>query len=236
MKQPNTKRNDRIGEIFSNPFGSSYTIIDYIDAHNVKIQFDNGYILKKCSYIDCKNGRIRSPFCKTVQGIGYIGIRKDGTIPRKTDYKREYMHWNAMISRCYGKTYKSYEDCTVSEELLSFAYFLDHIHEIDNYEEWVNNPNKKWHLDKDLKFKGNKIYSIKNCTFLTVTDNVKEEWQRNPKTLKVIAINLKTGEKFIFDSMRDASENLKIARSSICEVCKGKRKQAKGYKFEYYEE
>ena len=233
MTQPNTKRTDRVGEIFTNSWGSKYKIIEYRNANDVTIQFldEYGYIRKTGYRSNPKN-----PYDKTLAGVGYLGQLSNGDIPRTIDYKREYMHWNAMISRCYGKTYKNYEDCTVSEELLSFAYFLDHIHEIDNYEEWVNNPNKKWHLDKDLKFKGNKIYSIKNCTFLTVTDNVKEEWQRNPKTLKVIAINLKTGEKFIFDSMRDASENLKIARSSICEVCKGKRKQAKGYKFEYYEE
>ena len=45
---------------------------------------------------------------------------------------------------------------------------------IENYFLWLNNPNQGVSLDKDLKCKGNKVYSLETCCFLTRSDNAKE--------------------------------------------------------------
>ena len=39
----------------------------------------------------------------------------------------------------------------------------------------------------------------------------------------------------IYDSIKKAAEELELHQTGIISVCKGKIKQTKGYKFEYYE-
>jgi plasmid maintenance system antidote protein VapI len=54
---------------------------------------------------------------------------------------------------------------------------------------------------------------------------------------KIKAINIKTQKECVFDSMKEASEELNIAESSISEICNKKNRiTAKGYLFEYIEE
>lgn len=89
---------------------------------------------------------MKNPYEKTVLGVGYYGKRIDGTIPscvnNEGTLSREYIHWSGMIHRCFNKKIHenrpTYADCTMDEKLLEFAYFLDHVHEIENYEEWLN--------------------------------------------------------------------------------------------------
>ena len=69
--------------------------------------------------------------------------------------------WNAILQRCYkpfGKTIKKiYNGCEVCEE---WRYF-------PKFKEWFNlNYIKGWEIDKDVLFKGNKLYSPETCCFL----------------------------------------------------------------------
>lgn len=50
---------------------------------------------------------------------------------------------------------------------------------------------------------------------------------------KITAINVNTGEKFIFISQREAERKLRIPNSSIRKVLNGTLKQSHGFKFEY---
>lgn len=50
---------------------------------------------------------------------------------------------------------------------------------------------------------------------------------------KIIAINIKTNEKLFFDSIKEASDILKISKGNICMCCKSTRKSASGYLFQY---
>jgi hypothetical protein len=76
-----------------------------------------------------------------------------------------YMKWVSMFNRCYSKArllkYPTYEYCEVSVDFHRFTDFVS----------WVNSqPNQDWqncHLDKDLLFEGNKIYSPLTCVFIT---------------------------------------------------------------------
>lgn len=63
-----------------------------------------------------------------------------------------------MLERCYSaKTAKSYSGCSVTDEWLLFS----------NFKGWMINQDwKNKELDKDLKVKGNKIYSPETCMFL----------------------------------------------------------------------
>lgn len=76
-----------------------------------------------------------------------------------------YKKWSAMLSRCYSKKMLShdptYSGCYVDDSWLSFAGFI----------KWVDSqPRKDWEeleLDKDILFKGNKIYGPKTCVFIS---------------------------------------------------------------------
>lgn len=72
-----------------------------------------------------------------------------------------YSKWHCMIRRCYCLKYLSkkptYVGCSVCDEWLTFSNFSKWYekHNIDGYE-----------LDKDIKIKGNKIYSPNACLFV----------------------------------------------------------------------
>ena len=69
-----------------------------------------------------------------------------------------YGRWRSMIERCYGAKSKQrnlcYIGCSVCDEWLVFSVFSKWFCE--------NNVNG-YHLDKDIKVKGNKIYGPDTC-------------------------------------------------------------------------
>lgn len=69
--------------------------------------------------------------------------------------------WLSMLTRCYGKGNKSYNDSYVHDDWLNFQNFAKWCEE--NY-----NPEtmSEWQLDKDILVKGNKIYSPDTCCFV----------------------------------------------------------------------
>lgn len=78
-----------------------------------------------------------------------------------------YTKWQSMISRCYSekrlKKYPTYENCEVCDEWLIFS----------NFRTWMDSQNWRGnHLDKDLLFVGNKIYSPETCVFVSQLTNM----------------------------------------------------------------
>jgi len=73
-----------------------------------------------------------------------------------------YSRWKNMLKRCYSEKYhlknQTYIGCTVCDEWLTFSKFKAWMIKQD----WENN-----HLDKDIKYSGNKIYSPDTCIFVT---------------------------------------------------------------------
>lgn len=81
---------------------------------------------------------------------------------------REYLTWTSMLLRCTENSWvhrPTYTSTTCSENFKSYSYFY----------EWCNKQvgfgsldvnNEIWQLDKDLLFKGNKVYSEDTCVFI----------------------------------------------------------------------
>ena len=72
-----------------------------------------------------------------------------------------YLAWNDMLRRSYSSKYHekmpTYINVTVCSEWLTFS----------NFAAWFNNNHiGGYQLDKDLKKKGNKIYSPESCMFV----------------------------------------------------------------------
>lgn len=72
--------------------------------------------------------------------------------------------WYRMLERCYSEIYlakkPTYRGCCVCDEWLTFS----------NFEKWFSDPDngycERYHLDKDILVKGNKIYSPNTCCFV----------------------------------------------------------------------
>lgn len=103
------------------------------------------------------------PFCalekskSPCHGIGINDIICDRNSPA-------YLHWVGILKRCYPNLadkragrYKGYEDCEVCEEWKLFS----------NFKYWFdNNYIKGYHIDKDILFPGNRVYSPFTCIFV----------------------------------------------------------------------
>lgn len=73
-----------------------------------------------------------------------------------------YQAWKSMLERCYYAKYQerqpTYIGCTVSKEWLTFS----------NFKAWMEKQDfVDKHLDKDLLFEGNKVYSPETCVFVS---------------------------------------------------------------------
>ena len=100
-----------------------------------------------------------------------IGINDaDYVVSEKVDGKYEtcpyYQKWVSMFKRCYCKHYQkdkpSYIGCSVCEEWIKFMTFKAWMVQ----QEWDGR-----HLEKDILFPENKVYSPETCVFVTPTVN-----------------------------------------------------------------
>ena len=77
-----------------------------------------------------------------------------------------YRAWASMLKRCYSielqERQPTYKGCSITEEWKTFS----------NFRAWM--MTQDWedkHLDKDLLFEGNKVYSPETCVFVTPVVN-----------------------------------------------------------------
>ena len=154
-----------IGEENFNKYGDLMKIIEYNDSLNIVVEFQDSYKYKVKTQYQCfKNGTIKNPYKPTVYGVGCLGNSKttiNGVM------KKSYIYWNSMLTRCYAKNKKdSYKDKFVCDEWLCY----------ENFEKWFDEnyyeiEGERIELDKDILFKGNKIYSPETCVFVPLTLN-----------------------------------------------------------------
>ncbi len=155
---------DRVGETHKNNKGESFTIIGYRDNKNVDIQFEDGTTVINRSYNDILKGKVKNLNTISVYGVGYIG---EGSYKTSISGKhtKDYASWKRMLGRCYSKLElkknPTYIEVTVCEQWHNFQNFAQW-HE----ENWKDHMDSSWDLDKDILFKGNKIYSPETCCFV----------------------------------------------------------------------
>lgn len=162
---------DRTGEENYNNFGALMKIAEYTCCDDIWVEFQDKYKEKvHTTYQNFKKGNVKNPYDKTVYEVGYLG---EGKYKSKKDGKltNAYKTWVSMIQRCYDpyelNKYPTYIDCYVCKEWHCFQNFAKW------WEENVYNcDNERLHLDKDILFKGNKIYSPETCILVPERINV----------------------------------------------------------------
>ena len=171
MKKDN-KYNQRIGEEKLNKQGCLMKIVEYNNAIDIVVEFQDEYKIKvHTTYNHFKNGGVKNPYCPSVFGVGIVGIKYPVKINGKTT--KEYMVWSGILDRCFidhsgDVRTRTYQDAVCCDEWIYYENFYEWLHKQDNFDKWYNN--EKWHIDKDILVKGNKIYSPETCCL--VPDNV----------------------------------------------------------------
>lgn len=154
---------EKLCEIRNNKQGTPMKIIVYRSHDDVDIEFldEFHYIKKHNTYSNFKSGGVKNPYDRIVHGVGYIGL---GNHPTKVDGKtsRTYNIWHEIIARCYGEKEKEkypayFGISAVCDEWQCFHTFADW------YEENKYECDGRLHIDKDILYRGNKIYAPDKC-------------------------------------------------------------------------
>ena len=167
---------DRTGETNISNEGCAMKIVEYNNANNIIVEFEDEHKYRLCtSYRHFKEGKCKNPFFPSVYGHGYLGVDKEGNVPKMSEFKDgkwcstwEYNKWNAMLKRCFDNKLKAesptYEGVTCCERWLCFSYFLEDLKILKQEYNWSEDI--KLNLDKDILHKGNKLYSLENCVLV----------------------------------------------------------------------
>ena len=175
-----SKKDERLGKHFITNEGYEIVIIEYKDANNVLIQFQDEYkTIIPTTYHCCESGEIRNPYHPNKYG-GYIGV---GVYKSKENNKTTkcFQDWSNMIKRGYDEElknkYPTYKEVIVYEGWHNFQNFAEWWH--NNYYEVEG---ERMCLDKDILIKGNKEYAPDKCIFVPERINtlfVKQSNKRN---------------------------------------------------------
>lgn len=116
-----------------------------------------------------------------------------------------YARWSDMITRCYSTRFKNrnktYKDCAVCDEWLTFSTFSGWMITQD----WRGKE-----LDKDVLVQGNKIYSPETCLFVSKEVNsllIKNRSSRGDLMIGV-CFDRSTGKYMAFSRMAGKFKNL----------------------------
>ena len=101
----NNLREERLGEIGYNKYGTPMKIIRYDNSKNIWIKFLDEYgIEKHTDYQSFERGNTLNPYNKTICGIGCIG--ETSVVDSNGKHKKSYICWKDMIGRCYSEKNK----------------------------------------------------------------------------------------------------------------------------------
>lgn len=142
-----------VGQVMKNNQGKDFKIVEFLGKKIYRVQFVETGSIREVNIDNAKKGKCRDYFAKNALG-SHTGNAKGFA-------EKEKKLWKNMIYRV--QNHPSYKDCSVCDRWLCFEYFLEDIALMENYHEWLKGG---YELDKDIKYKGNKVYSKQNCLFV----------------------------------------------------------------------
>ena len=182
----NTKRLELVGKIKVMNCGEEVEIIKYYNASNILVRFNESGEVVKSTYGNFKRGTIKSHFNISVYNVGVIGNKLNWD---KDSCKR----WRGILERCYNSKFliknPTYIGCSVCNEWLYYP----------NFKKWYDEnyytiKNQRMELDKDILFKGNKIYNPNSCIF--VPERINTLFTKSNKSRGELPIGLRYSKNF----------------------------------------
>lgn len=151
---------ERIGTCSINCQGVPMKIVEYRNSRDIDVEFPNKCVLHNKEYRKFLSGKLLYPYYPSYLGIGYLG---DGNYKsRDNNVKTDaYIKWGSMLTRCYSDKYikaEAYDNCFVDPDWHNFQNFAKWY-----YENIYQLENERIELDKEIKYKGCKVYSADTC-------------------------------------------------------------------------
>lgn len=210
-----------VGSVYSSKSSGDFKVLSVAGYGNIVIEFLLTGTEKIVSAHHMLNGYVKDPFYKSVMGVGFIGVG-DHLSSKKGKRTKAYDYWSRMFNRCYNDKYHkdkpTYIDCSVCEEW----------HNFQNFASWYENNHPKdgakYDLDKDIKVKGNKIYSPETCLFVTRKENSIESRAKNYKFTSPL------GDIVDVYNLRGFCLSNNLSDSHMNGVFTGKRNSHKGWR------
>lgn len=156
-----SKKDERLGEERVNNQGCLMKIVEYNSTSDIVVEFQDEYNARvHTAYQTFLNKSVKNPYYPSVCGVGIVGNK----YPTHKGYKtriKECKTWESMLLRSFKNKQSSYNKITCCNEWLYYENFYEWLHNQENFDKWINGDD--WALDKDILFKGNKIYSPDKC-------------------------------------------------------------------------
>lgn len=162
----------RLGEERINYQDYKMKIVQYNRYDDIIVEFQDEYKTQVSTrYDDFLNGQVKNPYHKSVCNVGMVGIKYP--ISENSKHTKEYESWSRMLRRCFDEKTKeknpSYKNVTCCDKWLYFENFYEWLHSQENFDKWLNG--ERWHIDKDILVKGNKVYSPETCCLVPININ-----------------------------------------------------------------
>lgn len=213
-------------KIYTKGYGEAliigYTPPNKTESRKCYVNFINTDSIVKVSIGELGTGKIKDPLLPKIHGVGFIGIGEHKSA-NKSVSTPAYSRWVKMLTRCYDpyslNRRPTYRDCTVCKEW----------HNFQNFAEWFYSQplcdTSDCSLDKDIKVKGNRVYSPDTC--MLVTKGVNSSHTSNLSNYALI--HKESGTEYVGTNVQSICDKLGLKSRSIYKVLSGQRKSHKGY-------
>lgn len=175
-------RNYQVGDVFENKYGKC-TIVELLPNNRCLIKWDDYDSLCNVTRWNLSKGAVKPKETQQRKKSLYTG--KETIYPTKIHGKETDLFgiWRSMRKRC-GKRI-NYMDCVVCKEWM---------YDYQSFAEWATPKYiEGWELDKDILFKGNKIYSPLTCCF--VPQHINSIFTKNEKNRGLYPIGVYYAKK-----------------------------------------
>lgn len=198
-----------VGTIHVTRKGSAYKILEYINANDILIKFqdDVGYETR-ITHTQFKTGSIGNPYLPIVNGVGYLGVGPhQATV--LSDATKVGNVWTNMLKRCYdpnNNAYHSYggRGVYVCEEWKCFQTFAEW------YVNQTGHEYGNWELDKDILVEDNLVYGPDACALVPKELNsfFKRKWENHATNVVGVHLHKLTGK--FFCNLKGKSGKLRV--------------------------
>lgn len=210
-----------VGSIHNSKNYGSFEIIGYLDRNNVFIRFiDTGFENSTCATA-IRSGQVKDKLMPMVYGVGYTGCGYHKTSINGESTKA-YAVWIDMLRRCYDSGYQAErKQCYIG------CHVVDIWHNFQTFAKWfyANLPQdgRHYHLDKDTKKPGNKVYGPDTCSIIIAEDNCAHSNARSWR------FNSPSGELIDIYNLNKFCKENGLDSSSMGKVFRGKYRHHKGW-------
>lgn len=173
------KAKDRLGLTKMNKLGTEMKIIEVLPNDKIIVQFQDEFQHEKeIHWNNFKRGTVKNPYDRSIWGIGYLGEETETHFVNNKCIP-SFGAWTNMIERCYAEHLRhkhlAYIGCLMDDEW----------HNYQNLRRWYDDNfyqvgTERMHIDKDILFKDNNLYSPYTC--LIVPQRINMIFMKKPKT------------------------------------------------------